>query len=1177
MIYALGPFRLDTQDNLLFRGSEPLPLGRRAVALLRALVERPGALVSKDALIEAAWPGQAVEESNLTVQIASLRRVLGEVPGGDRWIETMPRRGYRFIAPAVVEDANGIAPPPIDAKRDPGPRADAERRQITAMSCELIGMPERADGAGLEDLRDAITAFQRCVTETANRHGGFVADQLGNAALVLFGYPVAHEHAAERAVRAGLALCAAVSAPRPGAVAPLQCRVGIATGMAIIGDLSPGGAGGEREIVGDAPNLAMRLRLPAQAGIVAIEPVTRRLIGGLFECRDFGTIHSPGGTEPVSAWRVLGEIVTVSRFEALRGPALTRHVGREEETSLLLRLWSRAMTGEGQVALISGEAGLGKSRLTVALEERLTIEPHFILHYFCSPHRQDSPLFPFADQLERAAGFVRDDTPASRVEKLQALAARADLPDEDVAFLLDLLVLPVPEGQAPPNLAPARKKQRILEALTRHLEGLARQQPVVVVFEDAHWIDATSRELLDIIVERARDLKVLLIITFRPEFQPSWAGQPRVTMLALNRLDRRDRIALVAQVAGKTLPDTVIGQIADRTDGVPLFVEELTKSVLESGLLRTEADRYVIDGALPPLAIPTSLYASLLARLDRQKSARFAAQIGAAIGREFTYGLLRAVWTLSEDELRTALARLVASELVYQRGTPPDAVYSFKHALVRDAAYGSLLRDSRRELHALIADALQAQSGELMETQPELFAWHYAEAGLPEKSAGFWARAGQRSAARAALAEAAAQYQKGLDQLALLPGNPERLRQQLIIRSTLGAVLIAVKGFTAAETGDAYASARELWEQLGSPSEFLQVPYGQSLYHAVRGELDLAQRLDEDLLRLSRNRNDTAGLVMAHWSSGRDLMFVGKFAAARSHLEQALALYDPVAHHSLVDQAGFHFQVVLRAYLGIVLFCLGFPDQALDYSGAALAEARLLTHPPSLVTSLTFGCRLLSLAGDDKTLAMRADEVDAVTFEQGLPYWRAIGTIYLGWVKAKTGDGTEALSLLHRGSGAYRATGAMTWMPHHLALLARAHEISGHVEEAVTSLDEALQIVERTGERWSAAELYRHKGELMQRQGHAGTAEDLFREALSIAGEQGARLWELRAAVSLARLLGDQGRDTEARALLAPIRGWFTEGFGTADLVEADALLARMQAHPATAREGVGGGASDGS
>ena len=463
------------------------------------------------------------------------------------------------------------------------------------------------------------------------------------------------------------------------------------------------------------------------------------------------------------------------------------------------------------------------------MEERLHAEPHLRLRYFCSPYHQDSALFPFIDQLGRAAGFARDDPPAAKLEKLEALLARAAPPDEDVAFLADLLSLPASERHPLPNLSPQRKKERTLEALIRQLEGLARQQPVVMVFEDAHWIDPTSRELLDLTVERVRSLPVLLIVTFRPEFQPPWTGQPQVTMLALNRLDRRDRTALVEQIAGgKALPDEVVAQIVDRTDGVPLFVEELTKSVLESGLLREEADRYVLDGALPPFAIPTSLHDSLMARLDRLASVRQVAQIGAAIGREFSYALLRAVSRLPEDELQAALARLVASELVFQRGTPPDAVYSFKHALVQDAAHGSLLRSSRQQLHAQIAEALEAHSPELMDSQPELFAQHYAEAGLVEKSVACWGKAGHRSAARSAMAEAAAQFQKGLDQLALLPDTPERQRQELEFCSALGAVLHAVKGYAAPETGHAYARARELWEQLGSPSEFLQVPYGQS-------------------------------------------------------------------------------------------------------------------------------------------------------------------------------------------------------------------------------------------------------------------------------------------------------------------------------------------------------------
>jgi predicted ATPase len=692
--------------------------------------------------------------------------------------------------------------------------------------------------------------------------------------------------------------------------------------------------------------------------------------------------------------------------------------------------------------------------------------------------------------------------------------------------------------------------------LIRQLEGLARRQPVVMVFEDAHWIDPTSRELLDLTVERVRSLPVLLIVTFRPEFQMPWTGQPQVSMLALSRLDRRDRTALIAQLAGgKALPDEVVEQIADRTDGVPLFVEELTKSVLESGLLREDSDRYVLDAALPPFAIPTSLHDSLMARLDRLASVRQVAQIGAAIGREFPYALLRAVSRLPEDELQDSLAGLVASELVLQRGTPPGAVYSFKHALVQDAADGSLLRSSRQQLHAQIAEALEAYSPEMMESQPELFAQHYAEAGLAKKSAACWGKAGQRSAARSAMAEAAAQLQRGLDQLALLRDTPERQRQELALCSSQGAVLFVLKGHAAPETGQAYARARELWEQLGSPPEFLRIPYGQSRYHVVRGEFDLALRLDGDLLRLSRERDDSAGLVLGHYSSSRNLMFAGRFASSRTHLEKVLSLYDPISHGSLIYQAGDDPHVNTQGILGIVLFCLGYPDQAVARSNAAIGEARRLAHPPSLASVLALGNMLVSLVGEDAALNERAEQLVAVATEQGFPWWGAQGTVYLGWGKIKNGEVEEGISLLRRGLSAHRATGAELWMPHHIARLATACEIAGQHDEGLTLLDDALQIVERTGERWFVAELNRHKGQLLLRQGHSEAAAELYRKALRIAQEQEAKLWELRAAASLARLHRDQGRHAEARDLLAPVYGWFTEGFGTPDLRDAKALI----------------------
>jgi predicted ATPase len=979
------------------------------------------------------------------------------------------------------------------------------------------------------------------VAEVITGFDGFVSRYMGDGVLVYFGYPSAHEDDAERAVRAGLGLIDAVGRLDVRSV-KLQARVGIATGLVVVGDLIGKGSAQEQSVVGETPNVAARLQALAEPDTVVIASGTRRLLGDLFEYRDLGAVEIKGIVAPVPAWQVVRPSAVASRFEALRGSALTPLVGRDEEIDLLLRRWARAKTGDGQVVLISGEPGIGKSRITAELEGHLHAEPHIRLRYFCSHYHQDSALYPFVDQLGRASGFVADDPPAARLEKLEALLGLAAPPDEDVAFLVDLLSLPTAGRHPLPNLSPQGKKEKTLEGLIRQLKGLTRQQPVLMVFEDAHWIDPTSRELLDLTIERVRDLPVLLIVTFRPEFQPPWTGQPQVTMLTLNRLDRRDRSALVAQIAGgKALPHEVVAQIVDRTDGVPLFIEELTKSVLESGV--------------PLAGIPTTLHDSLMARLDRLASVRLVAQIGAAIGRHFPYVLLRAVSDLPEDELQASLARLVASELVFHRGTPPDAVYTFKHALVQDAAHGSLLHSTRQQLHARIAKALKAHSPELMDSQPELFAQHYAEAWLVEKSVAYWGKAGHRSAARSAMAEAAAQFQKALDQLALLPDDPERQQQELEFYSALAAVLHVVKGHAAPETGQAYARARKLWEQLGSPSEFLGVPYGQSRYHVHRGELDLAHRLAEDLLRLSRQRNNSAGLVLGHLSSGMTLRIRGRLALSRSHLEELLALYDPTSHSSLVDQAGIYPQNNAQSSLAIVLSCLGYPDQALSRCDAAIAEARRLAHLPSLAVSLVNSTRVLSLVGDNAALNKFADQLYAVTAEQGFPVWRAQGIIFRGWVKVKNGDLTEGISLLRSGSAAYRSTGAELWMPQYIAFLASAYEIAGQVEEGLTRLDEALQLVERTGERWFSAELNRHKGQLLLRQGHPDAAEELYREALSIAKEQEAKLWELRAAVSLARLRRDQDRPADAGDLLVPVYGWFTEGFDTPDLKDAKALL----------------------
>jgi class 3 adenylate cyclase/predicted ATPase len=1053
---------------------------------------------------------------------------------------------------AVDQTDSDGAPPGRECAVDTALRG-AERRQLTVMFCDLVGSTALSTQLDPEDMRDVITAYHRAVTDIVVNAGGFVSRYLGDGVLIYFGYPEAHEDDAERAVRAGLNVIDAVRQIYIHSI-KLQTRAGIATGLVVVGDGDKAGLAQEKTVIGETPNIAARLQVLADPDTVVIGASTRGLVGALFEYHDLGLVEVKGITSPISAWQVLRPNVVTSRFEALHGSTLTRLVGRDEEIDLLLRRWALARGGNGQVVLVSGEPGIGKSRIVAELQERLRNEPHFHLQYFCSPYHQDSALFPFVDQLGRAGGFARDDSPDVKFDKLKALLTLATPDGEDVALFAELLSLPS-KLDVPPKLSPQQKKERMLGAFIRQLQGLARKQPTLVIFEDAHWIDPTSRELLDLAVEQIQDLRALLVLTFRSEFQPPWAGLPRVSLIALNRLDRDDRTALVIQICGRKLSRELVSQIADRSDGVPLFVEELTKSVLEGGRLQDEPDRYLVDRPLPRFAIPTSLHDLLTARLDRLTSVRHVAQIGAAIGREFSYTLLQTVSQIPEEELQQALARLVASELVFQRGTLPNAVYSFKHTLVQDAAYGSLLRDARRKLHAQIAEAFETQYSELMDTEPSLVALHYAEAGLAEKSAQYWGQAGRKSAANSAMAEAVAQFQKGLAQLALLPDSRQRREQELDYWSALGAALRYVKGQAAPEMGHAFARARELWEQLGSPAGFLHIPYGQSNYHIYRGEFELAQRLDEDLLRLSSQRNDSAGLVLGHRSSGRGLLLVGKFGSARYHLEKVLALYDPNSHHPLLNQTGSHPRVGSQGHLGITLFCLGFPDQALKQSNAAVAEAVTLAHPPSLAASLAMSARLLSLARDPTALVERADQLIALATEHDFPMYRALGMIYRGYGKTRAGDVLEGLSLLRSGSNAYIATGAEYTMPYYIALLAGACELAGRIEESSSLLDEAAQVTERIGELWYGAELYRHRGRLLRLQGNLGAAEEFYCKSLTLAEEQEAKLWELRALASLVELGRGSDRHFEYCDRLARNYGWFTEGFNTQDLKDARAAL----------------------
>jgi len=1035
---------------------------------------------------------------------------------------------------------------------------EAERRQLTVMFCDLVGSTALSARLDPEDLREVIAAYHRAVAEVVTRLDGLISRFMGDGVLVYFGYPQAHEDDAERAVRAGLGAIDAVGRLdfKP---AKLQARVGIATGLVVVGDLIGAGPAQEQSVVGETPNLAARLQALAEPDTVIIAAGTRRLVGDLFEYRDLGSVEVKGIAGPVLAWQVLRLSDVESRFEALHGSRLSPLIGRDVEIDLLLRHWARAKAGDGQVVLIAGEAGLGKSRLTAELAERLQSERHLRLRNFCSPYHRDSALFPFVEQLGRRAGFALEDPPAVKLKKLETLLAHAAPQGEDVALIADLLSLPASERHPLRDLSPQRRKQRTLEALLRQLEGLAHRQPVLIVFEDAHWIDPTSRELLDLTVERVRSLPVLLVVTFRPEFQPPWTGQPQVTVLALNRLDRRDQTALIGQIAGgKVLPNEVVDQIIDRTDGVPLFIEELTKSVLEGGLLREEADRYVLDRAVPPFTIPTSLHDSLMARLDRLPIGKEVAQVAAALGRKFTYGLICAITdAMPETLVREALERLVALELVYRKGVPPDAVYTFKHALVQEAAYGSLLRSKRQELHARIASVLEERFADVVQDQPELVASHCTLGGLTEKAIAYWGIAGRKSAARSAMIEAAAQLRKGLDLLPNLPNGLERWSLERDLQSALGAALYASQGPGAPETGQAYMRARKLCEQLDDSTALIPVLSGLWSYHSARSEYQTARQIAGELLEVAQGKNDASSLLVASRSMGTCLFLLGDVAFSRKYFEQVLRLYDADLHRSIASVAAFDPRVAALSYLSWNLLVLGYPDQALSWSEQALVWSRQLCHPPSLGYALTWAAVFNLLRRADQHALRLVQELIALGNERRFPHYVAAANIMRGHLLTVGGETPQGVALVRQGFADLVSTGLNWNQTYFLGLFAQSCGRAEQYDEADALLARALEMADRTGERWFEAELHRLEGELLAARGesHEDQAVTCFRRALEIAKRQSARFWELRTVMNLSSLQSRRGMLAEARALLAEVCGSFSEGFDCIDLRDAKALL----------------------
>jgi len=1036
----------------------------------------------------------------------------------------------------------------------------AERRQVTVMFVDLVGSTALSARMDPEDLRGVISAYQHRVAATVHRFEGFVAQYLGDGVLVYFGYPRAHEDDAERAVRAGLELIEAVTALESRA--SLQTRVGIATGMVVVGDLIGSGTAQERAVVGETPNLAARLQGIADPNTVVIAESTRKLLGNLFELEDLGPRTLKGIAGPARAWVALRMSSVESRFEALHATGLITLVGRAEETELLLRRWSRAKSGEGQAVLLSGEAGIGKSRLAAELSERLASEPHTRLRYFCSPQHTDSPLYPAIGQMERAAGLAHNDDPQTKLDKLDAVLARTSTSVQDAALFAELLSLPN-DGRYPAlELAPPQRRQRTLEALVSQIKALTRSSPVLVLFEDANWSDPTSLEALGRLVDVIATLRVLLVVTFRPEFDPPWIGQSHVTALTLNRLGRRDVSAMVDHIAGDTrLPTSIREDIIERTDGIPLFVEEMTKAVLEAGSV-SEAQRTAAAVPSPARTVPASLHASLMSRLDRLGPAKEVAQIAAAIGREFSYSLLASVARQPEADLGAALDRLVAAGLLFPRASPPYANYLFKHSLVQDAAYGTLLREPRRALHARIAETIESQFPEIAESQPELLARHCAEAGLAEKAAGLWGRAGQRSLARSALVEAIEQFTRALTEISTLPATPALRREQIKLQVALITPLGHVKGFTAPETKAAAEQAHVLIERaeaLGEGSEdpllLFSVLHSFWVANTVALKGDIACDLAAQFLALAEKQRAVVPRMIGHRLMGASLLCTGMLAEGRTHLDQAVALYHPAEHRPLATRFGQDNRVAALSFRSVILWLSGFPDAALADTNNALSNAREIGQAATQMFALVYAGWSHIHCRDYAAAKAQLQELVALADETGAVFWKALGLTVQGWLLALTGQAPDAVQILTRGITALRSTGVAVWMPMYLASLARAYAELDQFDDAWRCIREALATIETTQERWCEAEVNRMAGEIaLSPEPDAARAEAYFARALAVARKQQAKSWELRAAMSVARLWRDQGKRQQAHDLLAPTYGWFTEGFDTLDLREAKAL-----------------------
>lgn len=1048
------------------------------------------------------------------------------------------------------------------ARRSSSP--EAERRQLTVMFCDLVGSTDLSQKLDPEDLREVNRAYQDACTAAIERYEGYVARYMGDGVLAYFGYPQAHEDDAERAVHAGLGVVDSVTSLRPtvgdGQEIELGVRVGIATGSVVVGDLIGEGASQESAVVGETPNLAARLQGLAPVNAVVVASSTSDLIASRFDLEDLGDHHLKGIAHATRVWRVVGKSDAESRFEALHATRLTELVGREHEMGLLLERWEQTKDGDGQVVLLTGEAGIGKSRMIETLAERTARDEPARLRYQCSPFHTNSALYPVIEHIERAAHFVNEDSAETKLDKLESMLALGTSQVHAVAPLFaSLLSIPTGERYEPLSISTDRQKEQTLGALVAQLEGLSLERPLLFLFEDLHWADPTSLELVERFIERASRMRVLAVLSSRPSFTPPWAGHAHVSSITLNRLSRRTVEELIGRVArGKAIPDELREQIVEKTDGIPLFVEELTKTVLESGLLKETADEYVLNGSLAALAIPSTLHDSLMARLDRLSPVKGVAQTAAAIGREFSFEMLAAVSTLDNDALEQALEQLIEAELVFRSGRASHRVFVFKHALIQDVAYDSLLKSTRRALHGRIAEVIES---EFPHIAPEILAHHYTEAGLAKPAVDLWVRAGHHALDRSADREAVAHLRKGLLVLDSMEESAERDRRELDLQIPLYRALTTTTGWGSKEATKVHERIRELCERTGDSDHLIAVLVGDRIRHWKNAECRAAIEIADRIIDLAKRRSDPAQSAFGHLLAGWPRLALGELSAIRPTVNHALEQYDPEARITFA----FSYQLDTRvSALGMrayhELLC-GFPERAARSSAEAVAWARELNHAGSLAWALHWGmAQPAAMRGDVESAGAFAGEVVALPEARRSPLDLAWGHVFAGWALGKRGQRREGIAMIHLGLEYLVKEGFMMFNSVQTALLAELYLDDGQHAKALETLESARTHMERTDERLWEAEIARLNGLVLlaRETGADERSEACFNQALEVARRQGAKWLELRAATSLARLAHARGTRDYGRDLLTPIYDSFTEGFDTPDVRDAKALLEQL-------------------